>query len=93
MGRYHVDLADQAKEDFRKIKKSGDKKSIKRLEKIVEELSEEPTKGIGEPEQLKHGLSGMWSRKINKKDRVVYEINENTITVLVLSALGHYNDK
>ncbi len=93
MGRYHVDLADQAKEDFRKIKKSGDNKSIKRLERIVEELSEEPTKGIGEPEQLKYKLSGMWSRKINMKDRIIYEINDDTITVLVLSALGHYSDK
>ena len=93
MGGYSIELTEQAKEDLKKIHKSGDKKSIKKLEKILIDLSTHPTKGVGEHEQLKYKLSGMWSRKINMKDRIVYEINDNTITVLVLSALGHYSDK
>ncbi|WP_229203339.1 Txe/YoeB family addiction module toxin [Dyadobacter jejuensis] len=52
-----------------------------------------PQTGIGEPKKLKNELSGLWSRRINKKDRLVYEIVESEAIVIILSALGHYSDK
>jgi toxin YoeB len=67
MGKYFVDIKDEAKNHFRKIYKSGDLAAIKRLEKIIKELTEHPTTGIGNPELLKYNLSGFWSRRINKK--------------------------
>lgn len=91
MGKYFVDLKETAKKEIAKIYKSGDKSSIKRLEKIILELAEHPTIGIGNPEQLKHRLAGYWSRRINKKDRIIYEIiEEPEQLVVVVSALGHY---
>ncbi len=91
MGKYFVDIKDEAKIHFRKIYKSGDQVSIKRLEKIIMELSVHPTSGIGNPEPLKYNLSGLWSRRINKKDRIIYEIIEEPENmVVVISALGHY---
>ena len=76
-----------------KIKKSGDKTSLKKITKLLEELEEHPTTGSGNPEQLKHELSGYWSRKINKKDRLIYQIIETDVLVVIVSALGHYEDK
>lgn len=91
MGKFRLKIEDKAKEDFEKIRKSGDKATIKKIEKIIIELSEHPTTGTGNPEQLKYELSGYWSRRINKKDRVIYQIIETEILVVVVSALGHYD--
>ena len=72
-------------------KKINDKSTIKKLEKIILELSNNPTIGVGNPEQLKHNLSGYWSRRINKKDRLIYQvIEEPEKWVVIISALGHY---
>ena len=91
MGKFRLKVEDSAKTDFAKIYKSGDKASIKKLEKIIEELSNNPRTGTGNPEQLKHNLSGYWSRRINKKDRLIYQIIEEPDNlVVVVSALGHY---
>jgi toxin YoeB len=55
------------------------------------ELENNPTTGIGDPELLKHSLSGLWSRRINKKDRLIYEIFEDLENLfVVISALGYY---
>ena len=45
------------------------------------------------PERLKYFTEEIWSRRINKKDRVIYEIQDQQIIVVLLSALGHYSDK
>jgi toxin YoeB len=76
---------------FQKIKKSGDKITFEKLKKILLELQIHPKTGIGNPEQLKHNLSGYWSRRINKRDRIIYQIIEEPDNlVVVISALGHY---
>jgi toxin YoeB len=90
MGKFELKIDDQAKEDFAKIRKSGDQATIKKLEKIILELSEHPKTGIGNPEPLKHHLTGFWSRRLNKKDRLIYQIFEEKVVVIVISALGHY---
>jgi toxin YoeB len=63
--------------DIKRITVSGRKADSKKLELIFEELKWTPTLGIGNPEPLKHHLSGYWSRRINKKDRLVYQIRSN----------------
>ena len=73
--------------------KSGNQASIKKIAKILEELTENPFEGVGKPEALKHELSGLWSREINKKDRLLYRVKEEIVTVVVISAMGHYSDK
>jgi len=64
----------------------------KKLEKLLDELREHPYTGTGHPEQLKY-LDGVWSRQLDKKNRIRYIVNESTIVVFVVSALGHYDDK
>jgi toxin YoeB len=54
----------------------------------LEELTEHPFTGTGKPEPLKPDLAGMWSRRINREHRLIYEVEENT--VFVLSAKEHY---
>lgn len=93
MGKFRVEVTDKAEMDLRKHFKSGNVATIKKIEKFFIELSEHPFEGSGQPEQLKHGLTGFWSRRINQKDRLIYSVYENTVTVTVVSALGHYSDK
>jgi len=54
---------------------------------------EHPITGTGQPEMLKHDLAGLYSRRINKKHRLVYSIKEQIVLVYVLSAWSHYGDK
>ena len=93
MGKYKVILSDQAKRDISVIETSGDKASKRKIEVIISELYEHPETGAGKPEQLKFDYSNYWSRRINKKDRMIYRIIHDTVTVNIVSAKGHYSDK
>lgn len=93
MGQFRVVVMQEAAADIAKHKKSGDKGSIKKIQKILIELTETPYEGVGNPEELLYEMTGKWSRKINKKDRMIYAVNDETVTVLVISAMGHYDDK
>jgi len=90
---YTLEVTETALADIEKHKKSGDKAVLKKIEKLLNELMEHPTTGTGEPEMLKHHLAGLYFRRINKKHRLVYSINEQIITVHVLSAWSHYGEK
>jgi len=85
---YYLDFTDRAKQDIAEHKKAGSKPLLKKLLKLLEELTEHPFTGTGKPEPLKHNLSGMWSRRINREHRLIYEVEEDT--VFVLSAKEHY---
>lgn len=69
----------------------NDKKSFKQINKLIKDIDRNKNIGIGHPEALKGELSGFYSRQINKKDRLVYRIIDDTIEIL--SCKGHYNDK
>ena len=93
MGDYRIIIKTTAKKDLAKHKKSGNKKSRAKISRIIDELKTHPYIGTGKPEQLKYNLSGLWSRRINKKDRLVYEVVEDVVTVYIVSAMGHYDEK
>jgi toxin YoeB len=93
MGKYIINLSEKARKDLSKIHKSGDKKSIKRVEKIFDEPQQNPYEGTGKPEALKHQYKGFYSRRINEKDRLIYEVKEQIVSIFIVSALGHYDDK
>jgi len=93
MGKYIVTLKPKATEDIKSYKKAGNKIAIARINRILEELEIHPQTGIGKPEKLKYEYSEFWSREIDKKNRMRYIIEENIVTVTVISALGHYDDK
>jgi toxin YoeB len=93
MGKYRVEITENAKKDFQKHRKSGNKAVLAKIDKIYKELKEHPFTGTGKPEALKYDLQGLWSRRISQKDRLIYEVIEDVVTVYIVSALGHYDDK
>ena len=70
---------------------SQDKRTLKRINKLVEDAQRNPYEGLGKPEKLKGSLSGLWSRRINEKDRLIYDVQGDTIRIY--SARSHYSDK
>ncbi len=65
-----------------------DKKTLKRINKIIEDIKKTPFDGIGKPEPLKMNLSGFWSRRIDDTNRLVYAVDDNFITLI--SCRYHY---
>ena len=59
-----------------------DKKTLKRINKIIEDVKRAPFDGIGKPEPLKMNLSGFWSRRIDDTNRLVYAVDDNAITII-----------
>ena len=90
---YEIELTDDADADIKKHKKSGDKTILRKINKIFDELRDNPTVGTGKPEILKHYKIPTWSRRISDKHRLVYRIESEKVIVLVLSLWGHYDDK
>jgi len=90
---YFVELSDKAEEHFNLHIKAGNKKLLKRIYKLLKELSEHPETGTGRPHRLKHEKSGLWSRSIDDKHRMLYTIDDQKVIVFVISLWGHYDDK
>lgn len=66
-----------------------DKNLHKTLCKLLKQmLRDDPTKGLGKPEPLKHNLSGLWSRRLSQKDRLVYKFDDQYIYIFAIG--GHY---
>ena len=67
-----------------------DKKLHQALCKLLKEmLRDDPSKGMGKPEQLRHNLTGFWSRRMSQKDRVIYKFDEHSIYIFAIG--GHYD--
>jgi len=93
MGKYSVEISSKARKELTVHYKSGNRSVIRKIEQIFLELSNTPYIGTGNPEALKYQLTGYWSRRINKKDRIIYKVFEDKVVVLIISAIGHYDDK
>ena len=68
-----------------------DKRILKKINELLKEIQRTPFEGRGEPEKRKGDLNGKWSRRINQKDRLVYEVTDDM--VIVVQCKGHYSDK
>lgn len=90
---YSIEITIDAEKDIEKLKKSGDKKVLVKIDKLLDELRSHPTTGSGKPEQLKHYEIPTWSRRISDKHRLIYRIQEEKVIVLILSFWGHYGNK
>lgn len=93
MGSYQIEVKPTAEKDLENHKKSSSQATKNKITQLFAELEEHPYEGTGRPEKLKGDLSGFWSRRINKKDRLIYSVDEGIVTVYVVSAMGHYADK
>lgn len=90
---YFVELTSKAENDLNLHIKAGNKILLKKIYCLFEELEKHPETGTGKPHQLKHERSGMWSRSISDKQRMVYLIDNEKVTVFAISLWGHYDDK
>jgi toxin YoeB len=88
---YEIEFSETAVKELLKMKKS-DVQTYKKFENLIPELQEHPYTGTGHPHQLRY-LDGVWSRKLDKKNRLRYTVNDMTVVVFVVSAMGHYDDK
>jgi toxin YoeB len=61
-----------------------DKKTLKRINRLIHDIQRMPYEGIGKPEPLKHGLSGYWSRRITDEHRIVYKAEDSAILIAQL---------
>ena len=82
-------FTDNGWEDY-KYWETEDRKTLKRINKLIEDIDRNGNEGMGKPEPLSGKLSGLWSRRINEKDRLVYAINDGE--VVILSCRYHYDD-
>ena len=71
---YTLEFTKIALSDIEKHKKSGDRATLMKIQRLLNELIEHPRTGTGQPEMLKHDLHGLFSRRINRKHRLVYKI-------------------
>lgn len=65
-----------------------DRKMLKRVNRLIQEIVRNPFSGSGKPEPLKHGLSGYWSRRLDDEHRIVYRMSEDA--VLIAQLRYHY---
>lgn len=67
-----------------------DKRLHKTLCRLLKEmLRDDPAAGTGKPEPLKHNLSGLWSRRLSLKDRVIYKFDDDNVYIFAIG--GHYD--
>ena len=66
-----------------------ERKTLKRINRLIGESLRTPFEGIGKPEALKQNLSGFWSRRIDDNNRLVYAVDDEYLTVI--SCRYHYD--
>jgi len=69
-----------------------DKQLRRNLCRLIQEMQRgDPAVGAGKPEPLKHGLSGLWSRRLSQKDRLIYRFDDSAIYIFAIG--GHFDDR
>lgn len=76
-------FVEQAWQDYH-CWKGHDRKTFERINVLIREITREPLAGTGKPEPLKHALSGYWSRRLTREHRIVYKVENDTLTLLQL---------
>jgi len=66
-----------------------DKKILKKINLLIKEIQRTPYEGTGKPEPLKYDLAGLWSRRIDREHRLVYQVTGNEL--LIYSCRYHYD--
>lgn len=69
-----------------------DRKTLKKINDLLKDIERNGVNGTGQAEPLKYALSGYWSRRIDKDNRLVYKIDDNN-NLCIASCKGHYDDK
>ena len=85
-----VVFASRAKKDYEEWSRRN-KKVFSKINELIGNIDLHPFTGLGKPKPLKHELAGYWSRRINSKDRLVYQISPQN-EIVIISCKGHYRD-
>ena len=67
-----------------------DKKTLKRINLLIQDIMRSPFDGLGKPEPLRENLAGWWSRRIDDANRIVYKVESNTI--VIVQCRTHYGN-
>ncbi len=87
---YKLQPTERFNADLDKLEKAN-KKLLKKVESLLLDIEQHPRTGTGKVERLKHSKEReVYSRRIDKKHRLVYEILDDDIIVILMTALGHY---
>lgn len=89
---YEVRVSTDAEKVIKKWKKSNPQ-LFKKYQKLFHELADHPRTGTGHPEPLIGGKDVTYSRRLSAHDRIIYDIYDNVLVVLIIETEGHYNDK
>ncbi len=89
---YKIDYSKEAEKVIRKRKKSN-KPLFEKLRKVLNSIVQTPREGIGHPEAMKGGNDITYSRRITAHDRIIYNVFDDIITVVIIEVEGHYDDK
>lgn len=81
MKKLNLEFSQQAWQEYVSWQ-SEDKKTLKRINKLIDAILREPFEGIGKSEPLKFGLSGAWSRRIDDTNRLVYIVTIDKIQIV-----------
>ncbi|BDD12926.1 toxin YoeB (plasmid) [Fulvitalea axinellae] len=82
----NVVFSKEAWDDY--VKWQSDKRVLKKINTLIKTIQRTPTEGAGNPEALKHALSGYWSRRIDGEHRLVYSFSDTE--VVIVSCRYHY---
>lgn len=87
-----VSFHEQGWEDYLWWQSNGER-GLKKLNRLIEECRRTPFEGTGQPEPLRHGLSGLWSRRIDKEHRLVYTVvaDEENDILIIAACRYHYS--
>ena len=80
---------DDAWADYMYWHDQNDKRTIKRINQLIQAIDRDPYKGIGKPEPLRSALTGKWSRRIDQENRIIYSIEKNHINIFACRT--HYS--
>lgn len=89
---YIIEFSSNTQKVIKKWKKSNPM-AFNKLRDLLPELEQHPRTGTGHPEPLKGGNDVIWSRRITAHDRIIYEINDDVLFVIIVEVEGHYKDK
>lgn len=68
-----------------------DKKTLRKINRLLKDIEREPFRGTGKPEPLEGDLQGYWSRRIDDKNRIVYRVKDKQLQIIQCGT--HYRDK
>ena len=89
---YTIEYSKDADKTLRKWKKSNPR-LFKKVTKILLDIMAHPRTGLGHPEALVGGNDITYSRHITADDRIIYDLYDDRVSVLIIHAEEHYNDK